>query len=79
MWWDGGWANRDQGKHFQGNQMLRIKRLWKSKRWDEMLNYHQEQYIMWFGMWWDDGWASDTRLKTYDVDSRFTLLNYELN
>ncbi|KAC9359078.1 hypothetical protein E3N88_45950 [Mikania micrantha] len=25
MWWDGGWANRDQGKHFQGNQMLRIK------------------------------------------------------
>ncbi|KAC9423924.1 hypothetical protein E3N88_45864 [Mikania micrantha] len=25
--------------------------------WDETLNHHQEQYIMWFGMWWAGGWA----------------------
>ncbi|KAD4180428.1 hypothetical protein E3N88_29019 [Mikania micrantha] len=29
----------------------------ESKKWDEMLNYHQEPYIMWFSMWWDGGWA----------------------
>ncbi|KAD5317955.1 hypothetical protein E3N88_17901 [Mikania micrantha] len=32
----------------------------ESKKWDETLNYHQEQHIMWFGMWWDGGWAGET-------------------
>ena len=32
---------------------------------NEMLNCHQEQYIMWFGMWWDGGWADGKFDPTY--------------
>ncbi|KAD6795601.1 hypothetical protein E3N88_06497 [Mikania micrantha] len=37
--------------------IFRLFKRCESKVWDETLNYHQEQYIMWLGMWWAGGWA----------------------
>ena len=46
----------------------------KSKSWNEMLNYHQEQYIMWFSMWWDGGWAGGKFDPTYAL--YISILNW---